>query len=156
MNKKILVIGTTLVLLAVGLSGCEEEFEPEFESLFEELSTTEITVLVAAYALVYGLENTSVRVRFDISKTGGDSFTQYKDLYAPDPDKPKQRQTDPTSVTYFLHEGEDIHIEIRLTGGYGEPYTNFVPYENARRCPKSPDDEDVYIWTPFMSWSFYD
>jgi len=109
MKKQLVTIGIVVLLLAVGLSGCEE-----LDTMFEE-SSTKIEVTVKASAQVRERNGTSMRpgvnrqVRFDISKTGGDSFTLYRTTN-------EQGYTDVAQVGYNLHEGQTINVIFSVTG----------------------------------------
>ena len=60
--------------------------------------------------------------------------------------------TDGTSVTYDLHKGQVITVDISLTGYGANSRSYSLTWEQARRLGKSRFDENVHVWSPFYSW----
>ena len=82
-----------------------------------------------------------IKVEFQISKTGGDSFTQYRTSGS-------DGYTDRTNVGYNLRKGQKITVTATATGT-GTPVTGTLTldYENAKPIDAKQGVSSKYIWT---------
>lgn len=115
-------------------------------------SSTTVAVTVSINAFVYGTAYKptgesyealypGVEVEFQISKTGGDSFTQYRTSF-------ENGRTDATNVGYNLRKGQKITV-VATTRSTGNPVseTLTLDYEDAKPYNAEKGVSSQFTWS---------
>ena len=131
MKKLTYLLLATLCITLLPAAGCDMLSEISCESS----TKVEVTVNIGARVLGTGYKPSGesyeglypgIQVEFQISKTGGDSFTQYRTTN-------EKGETDTTNVGYNLRKGEVITVTA-TTMGTGTPVSETITldYEEAK------------------------
>jgi hypothetical protein len=134
LKKLVYLIVSLLCVMSLPVTGCD--FMDSLSNISCESSTkVEVTVNIGARVLGTGYKPSGesyeglypgIQVEFQISKTGGESFTQYRTTN-------EKGETDTTNVGYNLRKGEVITVTA-TTMGTGTPVSETITlgYEKAK------------------------
>ncbi|MDD4877372.1 MAG: hypothetical protein PHQ86_09700 [Dehalococcoidales bacterium] len=140
-----------LVLLLT--SGCD--FMEEMGNISCESSTNvEVSVNLKALVIGTGYKPSgesyegiypNIQVEFQISKTSGDSFTQYRTSNS-------EGYTDPTNVGYNLRKGQTITVTATTTGtGSPASETITLSYDDVRPYNADEGVNTKYTWDDIIT-----
>ena len=150
MKKVLCLILVLLCIVPAAATGCD--FLDSLGGISCESSAkVEVTVAVKALVTGTGYKKTGesyeglyegIQVEFQISKTGGDSFTQYRTSNA-------NGLTDPTNVGYNLRKGQVITVKA-TTMGTGSPVSKTVTldYEKVKPLDAERGATETMTWNP--------
>ena len=143
MNKKLIIIGLSIIFITIAFSGCIDFSENPASYLMEDYPSgekVEVTVLpkatVKRYDDVEGLIPVSgATVTFTIRKTGGETFTftQVTDQNG--------IATTP-QVGYNLYRGQKVTVEAK---GPGDSSTTVLTYQTAYDYKS---EYNTFAWAP--------
>jgi len=144
--KKLLYILLSLFcIMLLPATGCDSLSEISCESS----ANVEVKVNISAWVIGTGYKPSGksyegvypgIQVEFQISKTGGDSFTQYRTSNA-------KGETDATNVGYNLRKGQVITVTA-TTMGTGSPASETITldYEMVKPYDAEQGGTRQYTW----------